>query len=303
MPGEIIVGGQQDRAVGREYVIAPSEQPVPIEVFCVEHGRWSVLNPRMTADLLLSASSNAATNSTVVVSDGIDVNGDQNALEQVAAKTGAGQFIASVGNVGNSTRLVLQAAKSQTGVWDQVQAVNGATSVGVAFSSGTFTGNYAEPASLDRLEPYIETLTKPVAERNNVVGVIVAINGRIQSVDAFESTPLFLRLWPKLLKSYALDAAVAPKPEVEKVCSIDDARQFFAKARSGDVHRTEAGPTVTTAVRDLDDLICFSAHEATAQPIAPAAAPARLDIIGQMPTSEELTKFGAGPIHVSGFAK
>ncbi len=40
MPGEIVLGGQQDRTVGDEMVIQPTTKPVPIEVFCVEHGRW-----------------------------------------------------------------------------------------------------------------------------------------------------------------------------------------------------------------------------------------------------------------------
>jgi hypothetical protein len=38
--GELLLGGKQDRIVGRSLVLAPrSRQDVP--VFCVEHGRWS----------------------------------------------------------------------------------------------------------------------------------------------------------------------------------------------------------------------------------------------------------------------
>lgn len=38
--GELLLGGKQDRIVGRSMVLAPrSRQEVP--VFCVEHGRWS----------------------------------------------------------------------------------------------------------------------------------------------------------------------------------------------------------------------------------------------------------------------
>lgn len=39
MPGEIVVGGSQDRTIGNEIVIQPNTEPVPIDVFCVEHGR------------------------------------------------------------------------------------------------------------------------------------------------------------------------------------------------------------------------------------------------------------------------
>ena len=41
MPGEIIVGGKQDRTIAQETIIAPGPKLVPIDVFCVEHGRWS----------------------------------------------------------------------------------------------------------------------------------------------------------------------------------------------------------------------------------------------------------------------
>jgi hypothetical protein len=38
--GEMILGGQQDRILGRDTVIGPGQSAL-VEVFCVEHGRWS----------------------------------------------------------------------------------------------------------------------------------------------------------------------------------------------------------------------------------------------------------------------
>jgi len=40
MSGEVIVGGQQDRIIGKDTVIPPKKRK-EVEVFCVEHGRWS----------------------------------------------------------------------------------------------------------------------------------------------------------------------------------------------------------------------------------------------------------------------
>ena len=39
--GEMILGGKQDRIVGHDCIIESSNAPVPLDVFCVEHGRWS----------------------------------------------------------------------------------------------------------------------------------------------------------------------------------------------------------------------------------------------------------------------
>jgi len=38
------------------------------------------------------------------------------------------------------------------------------------------------------------------------VGAVIAINGKVQNADLFNSPELFKALWPKLLESYALEA-------------------------------------------------------------------------------------------------
>jgi hypothetical protein len=40
MAGEVIIGGKQDRIIGKDMVIGP-KQTLTVPVFCVEHGRWS----------------------------------------------------------------------------------------------------------------------------------------------------------------------------------------------------------------------------------------------------------------------
>lgn len=39
MAGEVIIGGKQDRIIGKNTVIAPKSK-ISVPVFCVEHGRW-----------------------------------------------------------------------------------------------------------------------------------------------------------------------------------------------------------------------------------------------------------------------
>src|SRR5687768_11845760 len=40
MAGEVVIGGKQDRIIGKNTIVAPkTTETVP--VFCVEHGRWS----------------------------------------------------------------------------------------------------------------------------------------------------------------------------------------------------------------------------------------------------------------------
>lgn len=39
--GDVVKGGQQDRAIGRDFVIPPKTAPMPVSSFCVEQSRWA----------------------------------------------------------------------------------------------------------------------------------------------------------------------------------------------------------------------------------------------------------------------
>src|SRR5262245_27279517 len=55
--GDIVKGGQQDRALALDLIVPPKSGRIPIDAFCVEHGRWTRRgNEAVTA---FSASNNA----------------------------------------------------------------------------------------------------------------------------------------------------------------------------------------------------------------------------------------------------
>ena len=41
LAGELVSGGKQDRIIAKDRIVAPGSEPLPLDVFCVEHGRWS----------------------------------------------------------------------------------------------------------------------------------------------------------------------------------------------------------------------------------------------------------------------
>ena len=250
MPGEIIVGGDQDRTIGREYVIQPDKKPVTIDVFCVEHGRWNQRGGAQYAELFAAASNTEALSSSVAVSGGANAN-----LETAARDADSGKFVASVGSVSKEARQAVLETADQGEVWNKVASVNARSSV--KGESGAFTGNYAEERAVRRLEPYLEKLQRPAAETPRIVGVVVAINGKVESLDAFESTPLFQKLWPKLLKSYALDAANADPAAATTVCSREAASQFVADLQSAPRQHKEGQETIGITTRSTDRLSGF----------------------------------------------
>jgi hypothetical protein len=315
MPGEIIVGGQQDRTIAQEYIIPPGNKTVLVDVFCVEHGRWAGRGERETTTLVADYNANAAT-----ADSNVFAVGGRAGLQALARQAQQGSFIGSVGNVSKEARVAVQGSKDQVQVWDKVGQANAKS--GVKSQSGDFASNYAEQQSVRRLEPYIKALDKRVADQSQIVGVAIAIDGKMDTLDVFESTPLFRQLWPKLLKSYALDGANAAdevadstqgdvaggpagnvaanqarkqqaKPKEKqpaKICTVEDARKFLSEAMTAPAENSTTNGNVAVTTLSTDHVLSFSAQDS------------RRNAEGAGGGGFGGGGFG-GAVHASGFAK
>ncbi len=260
MPGEIIIGGDQDRSIAEELIVPPTGKPVPLSVYCVERGRWGRRNEADYARII----------SATIASDDrpngeADAEQQRASVEQTAKEANSGKFIGSVGSLGKGGRVAVSNKEGQGKVWEEVQAAN--AKAGVNSDSEAFSRNYSDEEVAKRLKPYLQALEVPLAEAENVVGVIVAMRGEVESLDIFESTPLFQKLWPKLLKSYALDAANAIDEETEdtvaKACDLEDALAFLKEVAESkaETEGTEIKADLATTRGENDRLLRFSAHE------------------------------------------
>jgi hypothetical protein len=285
MPGEVIIGGSQDRSIGNELVIVANSSPTRVPVFCVEHGRWGAKGVEETLNQINGASAFGAAGSSV----SLDAT-EAKPLERVAREADEGKFVASVGQLGKGARLAVQSDKNQAAVWDKVQQANHQS--GLAPISGAFTANYTDADSLKRLEPYLQHLQAPIADQEQIVGVLVAINGKIESIDVFESTPLFRKIWPKLLKSYSLDAVNSFEDSTKQPaeCTRDAAVAFFGEALKANVASSDTEQGMGLVKRDGQHVLSFTSH------VDSAAAPAAAGGAGGMGGM-------GGGVHFSGFAK
>jgi hypothetical protein len=271
MPGEIIYGGQQDRCIAEEAIISANSKPTAVKVFCVEQGRWAQRESAETAAALSIMAGTAA-------EDAID----EQTAQKLSKEAKEGKFVAHAGSLNKKGRMAVQEGKGQGEVWDKVSETNAAS--GISSRSSAFTANYTSREMTEKLQAYIKELQTPVGDRKQIVGVILAINGKAEAVDIFQSTPLFKKLWPKLLKSYTLDAiAQAQDKSADKTCTDKDAKEFLLATMQGDTEKqkTSQGGLVVTK-RDSPSVISFS-----------VSAP------------EESRGMGgsAGEVHKSGFSK
>lgn len=166
LAGEVVTGGKQNRAIGADVVVPAGSEPLPLSVFCVEHGRWS---------------------------------------------ESRGAFAPAQAIANPEIRRQAQAHKSQRGVWEAVDRV------AASASTASATGDYHQVLNSSPARREWDDATKEIhadyerelrehLRRREVVGVVVAINGRLVWADVFSSLQLFEKYWPKLLRSYVIEA-------------------------------------------------------------------------------------------------
>jgi len=207
--GEMILGGKQDRIVGHDCIIESSNTSVPLDVFCVEHGRWSGG---------VAFGENVAT--------GRASGNGRGAGSGSGANTGASPMMMAPLALPN-IREKAQAKKNQEDVWNAVAetvTVNAAST-----RTGTLKSVYQDKRVNTKLDAY-ERAFKGRLSGGNIVGVVVAVGDEIVSADVFANHSLFRAYWPKMLKSYALEAVSTTRAGAQQV-SKTDAEAFLARVQ------------------------------------------------------------------------
>lgn len=206
LAGEVVSGGKQDRIIGKDRIVPVGGAPLPLDVFCVEHGRWTGASDQFSAGNLMVHPS---------VREEAAVEQDQ---KQVwAAVTGEAQGVAG-GSVG--------VAAIPPPITRQALA-------GVVSSAGT--QSYERIYKASPIGASVESVASEIARRfdratsglkgEHVIGVVAAFGQEVAWSDVFASSELFGAYWPKLLRSYVVEAMT--RPAVRDTASLDDARDFM----------------------------------------------------------------------------
>ncbi len=111
----------------------------------------------------------------------------------------------------------------QRAVWQEVDRK--ITSTGSLSTTSALHEVYQQ--SEERLNAYVTAFSAPTAQ-----GMIVVINGEVVGADLFDHAETLTALWPKLLRSYALDAMERDHVETAAHPSIIDTKEFLTQAQS-----------------------------------------------------------------------
>jgi len=213
LAGEIVTGGKQDRVISKDRVIPPGGDPLPLDVFCVEPGRWHGASTSFGASLM------AAPN----VREKAAVAKDQQQVWNATAE---------------SRTAVADAAAPSAGRGQVQQEMQSSSSYAQMEASPTIKRRIDDAST--GLQRDYERALRGALQGKNVVGVVVAINGEVVWADLFADSSLFQRYWPKLLRSYVVEAMSVPAIEHARA-SVADAERFIGEQQGKQIIEVEPG--------------------------------------------------------------
>ena len=224
LAGELVSGGNQDRIVGKDRIVPVGEEPLPLDVFCVEHGRWTGESTKFGAANLMVHPS---------VREKAAVESDQTQVWSAVSR---------------GTTAVPRQAPPPAGVPTAAPALSaGAISGVIANSAPTqaYRKIYQSPQVARPVDEFVNEVNRRFTRATSglkgevVVGVVVAYGGEVAWSDAFASAQLFHQYWSKLLRSYVVEALARPATKEE--ASLDDARAFLERANGHVREESEPG--------------------------------------------------------------
>ncbi len=228
LAGELVSGGKQDRIIGKDRIVPVGSDPLPLDVFCVEHGRWT------------GASSQFGASKTIVhpsVREQAAVAQNQNEVWDAVRSGTLSKAKPSAGVAGRPAAPPPPPAPLSSEV------------IGDTIATAAPTQSYAKIYEQSRAGASVDEFVEELKRRfdratlglkgERVVGVVVAYGGDVAWSDIFASGELFEHYWGKLLRSYAVEALA--RPTYLETAAITDAREFLRNLNGREVVESEPG--------------------------------------------------------------
>ncbi len=215
LAGEIVTGGKQDRVISRDRIVPPGGEPLPLDVFCVEPGRWHGASTSFGASLM--AAPNVREKAAVARDQQQVWNSTAEARQRVAGAVAAAEGAPAA----------------------EVDSELGRSSSYAQMEESPTIKRRIDSASTDLQRDY-ERALRGALQGKNVVGVVVAINGEVVWADLFADSSLFQRYWPKLLRSYVVEAMSVPEA-LNYRTSVAAAERFLSEQQGKQIIEVEPG--------------------------------------------------------------
>ena len=280
--GDIVKGGRQDRVLTVSLVLEPKSGRVPIGAFCVEQGRWSARGgedaKKFAASEALLPSREAkvaiAKPSARVAATPAAEPAQRQARSPIEAELEGRRLRQSAddlmrradGEALITGRTARPSADSQGEVWRNVDALQRQLSASLAAPVASERSRTSLQLSLenDKLkaaqEGYVAALEPVGLKDDDVIGVAIAIGGRVASAEMYPSNGLFRKMWPKLVRAAATEAiALADKAAAPAAPAPEAVSAFLAEADKGTASERALGSIAKVETREAERTLSVTA--------------------------------------------
>jgi hypothetical protein len=225
--GDIVKGGQQDRVISNDFVLPPKSGRIAVDAFCVEQGRWS-----------------------------------QRGAESPSTFNSSSEMVAT-----KPLKMAVSVKKNQTEVWNKVAetqaslARSTAQTVSVSASASSLPLTLQSRPIEDAVKGYTRALQRITDGRRDVIGLVFAVNGEINSADIYSSPELFAAMWPKLLKASAVEAVRLKGKEAVAAGPAADVVAFLQAAEKGDETKLDVDRRITLVRRESQQQVAMESRD------------------------------------------
>jgi hypothetical protein len=242
-------------------VLPPRSGRIPIGAFCVEQGRWrkrggesaarfhsaQELLPQKAAKLAL-ATPGRRRPAQRQLRQPLNTSVPAVAQRQLPVRQ---RILQRQGGASQQQRVWASVRKMQSKLSRNLKTV---VTSDVSRSSLQLTLEHKKLAAAR--DGLIASLRDRVKGKDDVIGAVFAINGKINSGDVYPSHGLFLKMWPRLVSAAATEAIAekstkaAPKPAA---MPVDKIAKFMQLAESGKTERKPLGAQLERETRVAKD--------------------------------------------------
>jgi hypothetical protein len=217
LAGELVSGGKQDRVIGKDRIVPVGAPPLPLDVFCVEHGRWTGSSQFAAAKTIVHPS----------VRERAAVDQKQTEVWDAVRSGTTAKAAPAAPPAQISTHSIQGAIAGNAGRTEAYEKIYESQAIGVS------------------IDDFVNEVQRRFAQATSglknerVVGVVVAYGGEVAWSDIFASGDLFDHYWRKLLRSYAVEALT--RPTYRQAASRDNANEFLRRLNGRETQETEPG--------------------------------------------------------------
>jgi hypothetical protein len=230
LAGELVSGGKQDRIIGKDRIVPVGAEPLPLDVFCVEHGRWTGASAQFDASKTIVHPS--VREQAALAQNQVEV-WDAVRSGSLAARANSG-----TGSTGRTITTEAAAAPRLS-----TEAIDG--TIATEAPTQSYAKIYEQSRVGQSVDGFVEELRRRFDRETlglkgeRVVGVVVAYGSDVAWSDIFASGELFEHYWSKLLRSYAVEALA--RPSYRETAAVTEAREFLRDLAGREIVETEPG--------------------------------------------------------------